>query len=365
MDQSAFDKIVKKSPCFFLGANGGNGFVNCFSECYQPEKGEKLYIIKGGPGTGKSTFMKELTLAMHNRNIDCELYFCSSDPRSLDGVRFPSLGVAVVDGTSPHVMEPKMLGISEEILNLGEYLDGGKLDRDGIVPLYRQNSLFHKKASRYLGAASRLMDDSFAVACNGCNMEKVEQTALRICRDLIPDQKKKGRETKRFLSGFTPEGYVLLEDTLSYYADTIIGIDDEYGSVSSVFLSFVREHGLSSGYEIIVCPCAMSSHRKIDHVILPELQLAFCTTNWFMPVTVDTSRRIHARRFYDSSYLSGYKQRLRFNRRATEELLDGAYHNLKEAKEVHDSMEKYYIDAMNFEGVATLLSRFVNRLCLE
>ena len=81
-----------------------------------------------------------------------------------------------------------------------------------------------------------------------------------------------------------------------------------------------------------------------------------------MPITVDTSRRIHARRFWDANRLSEYKNRLRFNRRATEELLDGVYQNLKEAKSVHDDLEKHYIQAMNFEGVEDFLVGFQKEL---
>ena len=355
MNKNNFETIRNIRPCFFLGANTGNGFVNEFKECYSPEKGEKLYIIKGGPGTGKSTFMKQLTMLLEEKGYESELYFCSSDPNSLDGVRFPSLGISLVDGTSPHIMEPKMLGITEEILNLGCFLNTKELNSKEIIPLYKENAMFHKKASRYLGAASRLLDDSYALVCNGVNMDKVEQTTLRLCREFFPEQKKKGTETKRFLSGFTPNGHVLLEETLIRFAHTIIGIEDEYGSVSAVILSFARRYALQAGYHVITCPCAMSPHRKIDHIIIPEVGLAFCTINRFMPITVDTSRRIHARRFWDTSYLTEYKNRLRFNQRAVEELLDGAYANLKEAKFVHDSLETHYVQAMDFEGVTNLL----------
>ncbi len=352
-----FEAIKNKRPCFFLGANTGNGFVNGFEECYKPEKGEKLYIVKGGPGTGKSTFMKRLTISLEAKGIESELYFCSSDPNSLDGVRFPSLGVSLADGTAPHILEPKMLGVTEEIVYLGEFLNSEKLNAKEIIPLYKENTLYHKKASRYLGAASRLLDDSYALVCNSVNMDKVEQTALRLCREFFPDKGKRGTQTKRFLSGFTPNGYVLLEESLTRFAQTIFAVEDEYGAVSSVILSFVRQYALQAGYNVITCPCAMSPHRKTDHIIVPELGLAFCTTNWFMPITVDTSRRIHARRFWDALHLAEYKNRLRFNRRAAEELLDGAYANLKEAKSVHDSLENHYIQAMDFQGVSTRLTK--------
>lgn len=35
-----------------------------------------------------------------------ELYYCSSDPDSLDAVVFRKIKAIIVDGTSPHVFEP-------------------------------------------------------------------------------------------------------------------------------------------------------------------------------------------------------------------------------------------------------------------
>lgn len=362
MNQSLFETIKAKSPVFFLGANAPGGFVNYFSQCYLPDKGEKLYIIKGGPGTGKSSFMKQLVLFMNEHGVSCELYYCSSDPDSLDGVRFPGLGIAIVDGTSPHAMEPKMYGISEEIVNLGAFLDCETLNRGEIIPLYREHALLHKKAARYLTATGKLFDDSFAVVCEFADMEKAERTALRICKEYLPVRPEKGRETKRFLSGVSPQGHVFFEDTLCCFADRVFGIEDEYGGVASVMMSCIREYVLNAGYDTITCICPMAPQRKIDHIILPQIRIAFCTTNRFMPVTVDTERRIHASQFIDRCGLSKYKQRLRFNRRAAEELMDGACHHLQEAKKVHDCLEKYYIGAMDFCEVDRYFPLFTEEL---
>ena len=41
----------------FLSANTANGFVYLYGDFLQ---GKKQYIIKGGPGTGKSTMMKNI-----------------------------------------------------------------------------------------------------------------------------------------------------------------------------------------------------------------------------------------------------------------------------------------------------------------
>ena len=48
----------------FLGANSSAGFLSRFSSLYQPDGDWFAYIIKGGPGTGKSSFMKKAAAAL-------------------------------------------------------------------------------------------------------------------------------------------------------------------------------------------------------------------------------------------------------------------------------------------------------------
>ncbi len=76
---------------YFLGSSAGNGFFSCFSQLTPKIEGQYTYIIKGGPGTGKSSLMKKIADEMEKRDIECERIFCSSDPDSLDAVIFPSL----------------------------------------------------------------------------------------------------------------------------------------------------------------------------------------------------------------------------------------------------------------------------------
>ena len=95
------------------------------------------------------------------------------------------------------------------------------------------------------------------------------------------------------------------------------------------------------------------------------LQLAFCTVNWQLPITVDTDRRIHARRFRDAALLSQKKQRLRFNKRAAEELLEGACRHIFEARAVHDELEGFYIRAMDFDAAEGLCKKTQQELLLR
>ncbi|MCL1807743.1 MAG: hypothetical protein FWG31_08585 [Oscillospiraceae bacterium] len=87
---------------FFLGANTPEGFRSLYGEWPGLHRLKRFYIIKGTPGNGKSGFMRRIVSKLSEKGQHCETILCSADPQSLDGVYFPSLGVAFADGTSPH-----------------------------------------------------------------------------------------------------------------------------------------------------------------------------------------------------------------------------------------------------------------------
>jgi hypothetical protein len=42
-----------KSVHFFLGANTAGGFYSLYDKLLAPEEADRIYILKGGPGSGK------------------------------------------------------------------------------------------------------------------------------------------------------------------------------------------------------------------------------------------------------------------------------------------------------------------------
>ncbi|MCR4442499.1 MAG: ATPase [Peptococcaceae bacterium] len=85
----------------FPGNNTSEGFFSFFEHIIGPEA-KRVFIIKGGPGTGKSTFMKNTGLDLVDRGYDVEFFYCSSDNDSLDAIAVPAVGAAIIDGTAPH-----------------------------------------------------------------------------------------------------------------------------------------------------------------------------------------------------------------------------------------------------------------------
>ncbi len=102
---------------FFLGATTPAGFKGYF-EPLRHEPGMQMYLIKSGPGCGKSTLMKRLARAAEQRGELTQRIHCASDPDSLDGVILPGQHRAIVDATAPHVVEPDAPGADEVVVSL-------------------------------------------------------------------------------------------------------------------------------------------------------------------------------------------------------------------------------------------------------
>ena len=95
---------------YFLAANSGVGFISLFDSCYSAKDGWRVYIIKGGPGTGKSSFMKYMIKTAEEKKVDeekikdldAQVYYAAVYQDENDDVRLTSsraLGVLAVRDT--------------------------------------------------------------------------------------------------------------------------------------------------------------------------------------------------------------------------------------------------------------------------
>ena len=106
---------------FFLGGNTVQGFKGFFGS--ELARADNVVLLKGAPGTGKSTLIKRLGAECAERGLDHEMWYCSGDPSSADGIFIKELSTAVVDATSPHPCEPSLPVIRERIVDMAVALD--------------------------------------------------------------------------------------------------------------------------------------------------------------------------------------------------------------------------------------------------
>ena len=75
-----------REDAYFAASNSAKGFFSYYKECFDDGRIKHLYAIKGGPGTGKSYFLRKVARQGEGLGWNCEYIYCSSDPDSLDGV---------------------------------------------------------------------------------------------------------------------------------------------------------------------------------------------------------------------------------------------------------------------------------------
>ena len=55
---------------YFLGSSGRNGFFSLFNQLTPKIDGQYTFLIKGGPGTGKSSFMRKIADEIDTTEIE-------------------------------------------------------------------------------------------------------------------------------------------------------------------------------------------------------------------------------------------------------------------------------------------------------
>lgn len=357
---SAFKAPIR----FFLGSNTPEGFVGTTETLYTPD-GWRVYILKGGPGTGKSTLMRHVYEQLTAVNETGEVFCCSSDPHSLDAVRFPDRRLCVIDGTSPHRIETSYWGAVEQIVPLSLCMGDLGNNTRSVVQLTDKKCVLHRRCCAQLRAAAVLLNDSRRIENDCLDREKVCRYARRLSTSEYISKKGETQPSAseiRFLSAFTPDGWITLYDTLQALCPRIYAIEDEQGAAAGLLLSELEKAANANGNPCIACPCPLFPNDGPEHLILPELGLAFTTSNSFHKVDFPVLRRIHASRFLDAERMRRHRQRLCFLRRAATELLREATLLSAQAKAVHDQLEQYTAAVMDWQRYEDLTNELLQNI---
>lgn len=333
---------------FFLGANSPSGFFSYYDDLIDLRSAKEVYLIKGGPGTGKSSFIRRVARVLTDAGVECEYILCSSDTDSLDGAVFPGIGVALVDATSPHIVEPKYAYAVERYFHVGAFVDADALEpvRDDIIAATDGYRACYGGAYRCIAAAGAIDDDLRRSVLTDDAVERTRKRARGIAsRELKPKHGGVGREKRRFLTANSPKGIVTLDGTVTALAERVYAIDEAYG-LASVMLGELRAAALGAGYDVITCYDPLAPDSMPAHLFVPELSLAFTTC-----AVEDAYRCIHLGGYLDHDRLVSRKQKLKFLGRTRDALMDDAVADLAEAKRRHDALERLYNPAVDFDAL--------------
>ena len=344
---------------YFVASNGADGFISYYPACFDHRRIQHLYAIKGGPGTGKSRFLRDA--AEYGRRLGwcAEFVYCSSDANSLDGVILTRGGrcIALLDATAPHVYEPVHPGFREEIVNLGVFWDARRLaeQSDGIERLNAQKNAAYQRAYGYLSAIGALRENRDALMLPYIRMEDI----LAFAEELLRKVRGEGGflEQPALMRSIGMSGYTVL-DTYCAMAASATLIEDCRGS-AQYLLSALRREAACKGLSVRVSYDPVTPKMQdglflcgsgLSFVVAPR---ALCTGN---------VSRIGMRRFIRTVRDEAVREELELIRRSEWRLMKGAEQAFVAVSRAHFELEQIYGAAMNFEAKENFTKIFCKEL---
>ena len=338
---------------YFLGANSRAGFASLYRYfCAAP--GEVLHVVKGGPGTGKSGFMRRIAAAAAERGCDVETVRCSGDPDSLDGVYVPALRQGWVDGTAPHTLDPAHFGADGDYVDLGRFcrLPLNEADRARIMTLTAAYKARYASAYRWLAAAGALDEAARTASLPGDAEQKLRRRIRGILQRHAP-LGEGGTESRRFLSAISCRGLLRLPLPERY---TLTYRLDEGRGLAPAALRIAAEEAAARGLDRILCACPLCPG-ELEGLLLPQAGIAFLAGE--RAAEGERSIRLGA-------LLPPPEREEKLARRRALQLqrsaLDAAVGELRLAKEGHDALEAVYRPYMDFAALTDFTERTVDRL---
>jgi hypothetical protein len=348
---------------YFLGANSPQGFYSLYDQLLDPARARAIYILKGGPGCGKSSLMRRVAQRSEEAGDTVEYIHCSGDPGSLDGIVLNERRVAVVDGTAPHIVEPTYPGLVESYVNLGACYDRAGLEtvRSELMGCMKGYKDCYKRAYRCLSAAAEIGEDTRAMLTTQSLEEKAAKRAQGILkRELRAPGNDSGQVKQRFLSAVTHQGVVFFSGTASVQCKRIYTIEDSYG-LSHLLLTHLLNGITAAGYDVVACPSPMAPDR-LEHLLVPGLSLGFLTVSPALTYDKRPFRKLRMDAMADPELLHRSKARLRFSRKVSAALVDEAVDSLAQAKAMHDALEDCYNPHVDFDRVYRMADQLAEEI---
>ncbi|MDA8442252.1 MAG: PRK06851 family protein [Peptococcaceae bacterium] len=346
---------------FFPGANTSRGFYSLYKYII-PQDTTRIFIVKGGPGVGKSTFMKKICQSFTEQGYDAEWHCCSSDNGSIDGLVLAQIGVALIDGTAPHIVDPKNPGAVDEIIHLGDYWDESvlRLHKEEILTVNARVGRLFGLAYFALAEAQAAMNEWKSYATEAQNWGRVNQRFVSMWQEVVSTGGFTGQwdvppvDRHLFAWAVSPQGKCNYIDTLLPGIGRLYLLNGAPGSGKSDFLNNFGQRAMELGFDVEFYHNSLNPE-ELDGVIVRTLGTAMFSGSdpfAYVPqgfngeiIQVDLAASL------DKHVLNLYANEVAAAAQRFAGSMERAIAFIAKAKAEHDTMETYYVKAMDFAAI--------------
>ena len=333
---------------FFASSNSYNGFFSLFNDVFDSKKFDKVFVLKGGPGTGKSTLIKNIAKYVYNLGGAYTSYYCSSDVDSLDGIiiTLEEKRFAIIDGTAPHERDAVYVGAIDEIVNLSDGLDVNWIyaHKEEIIDLSIQKSKAYKAAYRYLGIAGKCYEEIYKAKLEKFNYNSAIKyiNNLNVCSD----NNNNHTSQRKFISSFNKDGYTISGlDTNKYTKTLKIGGEKTNTTIL-----------LNSIYQIL----KQSTIEEFPSPLDPKALEGITTYEKLYITQSNDEHDISSDVFFDISKKD--EEEIRNITKVHDDMICEASRWLHIASDIHFRLEDIYVHCMNFNHNQVIFDKICKKI---
>ncbi|MEW8972691.1 MAG: hypothetical protein AB2375_00730 [Tissierellaceae bacterium] len=334
----------------FPGGNTSQGFFSFHDNIIGKDR-NMLYILKGMPGGGKSSMMREIGERALNSGYDIEYHHCPSDPDSIDGIVINGLGIGIIDGTPPHAVDPIYPGLIDKIVDLARFIDREELKkyREQIIEAKANNKQAYRKAFNYFKGAKCIYDEIETSNSSHVDVMKVNREIRDIIEEIFKEEKEilsdRGFKLRHlFSNAYTPDGYVdytefILSDISNRYY-----IQGDIGTGKSKIFNRILEEVKLRDYHAEIYYNSMMPDR-IESILIFEIDTIISANR---AIEKFPHISINLNDYFDTSYIDEKDYRI------YETLIERGIEGLKGAKKNHLALERAYKQTVDYESISDI-----------
>jgi hypothetical protein len=321
---------------------------------------DRVYILKGAPGSGRSTFIRLVGEVMSEQGLEVEFWISALDSITPDGVYIPQLDLAIINGSLPGNIDPRYPGVKEHLINLGEYWDPAVIQaqRPQIIDLVDRIELSLQKAYCLLKELGRMKAELRQINSRYMNIEKMGQLVKQLGQEILTNR---SGEKHYFAGVLTIDGLVDYVHELSHSCQKRYIFKGPAGSGKSMVIGELARLVKEQGYFLEYYHCGLEVESLVM-VIIRNLQIALIEAG-----SVDIPLKPWDVVVDLSLYLEGYddnhnQESSSENRRSLECLLVEAQQQLEKSSQSQQELKKIYAGAMDFASLDKLRLNLIEEI---
>lgn len=354
---------MTNKKAYFATANTCKGFISYYD--YVINEAKRVYIIKGAPGCGKSTFMRKIGEELLMEGFEIDFIYSPLDINAVDGIFIHEIDIAVVNGSYPNLIDPKYPGAVERILNFGDYWDIDYLreKKDEIKYYFDEIDKHFKIFYDYLAKAKLIHDRWEVEYLKGMNFKKADEITEDLIKSVIINRiDKTAKEWHRFAGALTPQGQLSFYDELTKQIKNKYIVKGRPGTGKSTMTKKVAKAALQNGYSVEYYHCSFDPD-SIDMIIIPELSFALLdgtAPHEFEPENND--KTIDMFECIDKDIVHEDEEPIKSIGLDYIKEIEKAKFIYRKIYELNCELEKYYINAIDFNDVNALRIRITDTI---